>query len=215
MPCRNCRAQWSRFIKLRVLLIKTSSLGDVIHALPALTDAARAIPGIKFDWVVEEGFAEIPMLEAKRAGVKSIFDCTPNFLGRDVALLQMLSKQSGITIVTNTGYYGAVGNKYLPAWAHSESDEQLAARWIKEFQEHGIDNTSVKPGFVKISVDATNGGLTEIHKKLVRAAALTHLKTGLTICSHTGPASAALEEIDILKSNGVQYKCLCLGSCTS
>jgi heptosyltransferase-1 len=45
---------------LRVLLIKTSSLGDVIHALPALTDAARAIPGIQFDWVVEEGFAEIP-----------------------------------------------------------------------------------------------------------------------------------------------------------
>jgi heptosyltransferase-1 len=45
---------------LRVLLIKTSSLGDVIHTLPALTDAARAIPGIQFDWVVEEGFAEIP-----------------------------------------------------------------------------------------------------------------------------------------------------------
>jgi heptosyltransferase I len=31
---------------VRVLLVKTSSLGDVIHALPALTDAARAIPGI-------------------------------------------------------------------------------------------------------------------------------------------------------------------------
>lgn len=45
---------------MRVLLIKTSSLGDVIHALPALTDAARAIPGIRFDWVVEEGFREIP-----------------------------------------------------------------------------------------------------------------------------------------------------------
>ena len=45
---------------MRVLLIKTSSLGDVIHTLPALTDAARAIPGIRFDWVVEEGFAEIP-----------------------------------------------------------------------------------------------------------------------------------------------------------
>jgi heptosyltransferase-1 len=41
-------------------LIKTSSLGDVIHTLPALTDAARALPGIQFDWVVEEGFAEIP-----------------------------------------------------------------------------------------------------------------------------------------------------------
>src|SRR5574344_866725 len=45
---------------MRVLLIKTSSLGDVIHTLPALTDAQRAIPGIQFDWVVEEGFAEIP-----------------------------------------------------------------------------------------------------------------------------------------------------------
>ncbi|HTO18496.1 MAG TPA: lipopolysaccharide heptosyltransferase RfaC [Pseudomonas sp.] len=45
---------------MKVLLIKTSSMGDVIHTLPALTDAARAIPGIRFDWVVEEGFAEIP-----------------------------------------------------------------------------------------------------------------------------------------------------------
>jgi len=45
---------------VRVLIIKTSSLGDVIHTLPAITDAAHAIPGIRFDWVVEEGFAEIP-----------------------------------------------------------------------------------------------------------------------------------------------------------
>jgi heptosyltransferase-1 len=45
---------------MRVLLIKTSSMGDVIHVLPALTDAANAIPGIQFDWMVEESFAEIP-----------------------------------------------------------------------------------------------------------------------------------------------------------
>ena len=45
---------------MRVLIVKMSSLGDVIHTLPALTDAAEAIPGIKFDWVVEEAFAEIP-----------------------------------------------------------------------------------------------------------------------------------------------------------
>ena len=45
---------------MRILLIKTSSLGDVIHTLPAVTDAARALPGIRFDWVVEEAFAEIP-----------------------------------------------------------------------------------------------------------------------------------------------------------
>ena len=45
---------------MKVLIVKTSSLGDVIHTLPALTDAATAIPGIRFDWVVEENFAEIP-----------------------------------------------------------------------------------------------------------------------------------------------------------
>ncbi len=45
---------------MRVLIVKTTSMGDVIHTLPALTDAAAAIPGIRFDWVVEEGFAEIP-----------------------------------------------------------------------------------------------------------------------------------------------------------
>ncbi len=44
----------------RILVVKTSSLGDVIHTLPALTDAARVYPAIQFDWVVEQGFAEIP-----------------------------------------------------------------------------------------------------------------------------------------------------------
>ncbi len=45
---------------MRVLLIKTTSMGDVIHTLPALTDALAALPDVRFDWVVEEGFAEIP-----------------------------------------------------------------------------------------------------------------------------------------------------------
>ena len=46
----------------RVLLIKTSSMGDVIHCLPAATDMQRHIPGLQLDWVVEEGFADIPRL---------------------------------------------------------------------------------------------------------------------------------------------------------
>ena len=45
---------------MRVLVVKMSSLGDVIHTLPAITDAARALPHCRFDWVVEEAFAEIP-----------------------------------------------------------------------------------------------------------------------------------------------------------
>ncbi|PVZ83738.1 lipopolysaccharide heptosyltransferase 1 [Serratia sp. S1B] len=45
---------------MQVLIVKTSSMGDVLHTLPALTDAMQAIPGIRFDWVVEEGFSQIP-----------------------------------------------------------------------------------------------------------------------------------------------------------
>lgn len=45
---------------MRVLIVKTSSMGDVLHTLPALTDAMRIIPTLRFDWVVEEGFAQIP-----------------------------------------------------------------------------------------------------------------------------------------------------------
>lgn len=44
----------------RVLIIKLTSMGDLMHALPALTDASQAIPGIRFDWVVDEAFAEVP-----------------------------------------------------------------------------------------------------------------------------------------------------------
>ncbi len=46
---------------MKVLIVKTSSMGDVLHTLPALTDAMRAIPTIRFDWVVEENFAQIPL----------------------------------------------------------------------------------------------------------------------------------------------------------
>lgn len=45
---------------MKVLIIKTSSMGDIIHTLPAVTDACKNKNGIFFDWVVEENFVEIP-----------------------------------------------------------------------------------------------------------------------------------------------------------
>jgi heptosyltransferase-1 len=44
---------------LKILFVKTSSLGDVVHHCPAVSDAARAIPGAVIDWVVEEPFAAV------------------------------------------------------------------------------------------------------------------------------------------------------------
>lgn len=45
---------------MKVLIVKTSSMGDIIHTLPAVTDAYKALPNIEFDWLVEERFAAIP-----------------------------------------------------------------------------------------------------------------------------------------------------------
>ena len=140
------------------------------------------------------------LLQLKATGCKTLVECTPEYLGRDVLLLQQLSTRSGLNIITNTGYYGGSVNKFLPAHAFTETEHQLADRWIKEYQE-GIAGTNIRPGFIKISVnDAT---LSEISKKLVKAAAHCHLQTGLTIASHTGPAIPAFEEIEILNKFGV------------
>src|SRR5919109_1577393 len=43
----------------RILFVKTSSLGDVVHNCPAVSDAARALPGAEIDWIVEEPFAGV------------------------------------------------------------------------------------------------------------------------------------------------------------
>ncbi len=44
---------------VKILLIKTSSLGDVIHTLPALTDAKKMYPEIQIEWLLEPAFSEI------------------------------------------------------------------------------------------------------------------------------------------------------------
>jgi heptosyltransferase-1 len=54
---------------MKVLLVKTSSIGDVIHTFPAVTDAAVAIPDISIDWVVEEALAPVPTWHPAVGGV--------------------------------------------------------------------------------------------------------------------------------------------------
>ncbi|WP_439474298.1 phosphotriesterase family protein [Algoriphagus formosus] len=141
------------------------------------------------------------LLEIKQYGVQSILDCTPSYLAKDPLLLKSLSEKSGIQILTNTGFYGAVGGKYLPDFVQTESAEQLADRWIAEF-ENGIEGTGIKPGFIKISVNEADT-LSLIDQKLVKAAGITHQKTGLTIASHTGTWRTAVQEVRILQEIGV------------
>jgi phosphotriesterase-related protein len=137
--------------------------------------------------------------EVKALGCRRLLECTPNFIGRDAALLRRLSDDIGIEIWTNTGIYGAANHKYVPSFAREETAEQLARRWIEEARR-GIDG--VKPRFIKTGVN--RGPLHELDRKLVQAAALCSRETGFPIASHTGDGKAAVEELEIIASARVQ-----------
>lgn len=146
------------------------------------------------------------LMEAKEAGVGTIVECTPAFLGRDPMLLKRLSQQSGINILTNTGFYGAFDNKALPQEAFTMTADEMAGIWIAEWN-NGIEESGVRPGFIKIAVPG-DSVLSSVHENLVRAAARTHLETGLTINAHTGPDAAARAEVRILEEEGVDPSAL-------
>ncbi len=136
----------------------------------------------------------------KERGGEALVDCSPAYLARDAALLKTLSERSGLHILTNTGYYGAANDQFVPRHAFEESAEALARRWTREWEE-GIDGTGIRPGFIKTAVDGAP--LSEIDRKLVRAAAMTHRVTGLTIASHTTSSGAIREEREILREEKV------------
>jgi len=138
--------------------------------------------------------------ELKQYKVKTFVDGTPEFMGRDPQLLAELSRKTGINILTNTGWYATDDEKHLPKEFKDMSPEEIAAVWIDE-AKNGIGNTGIKPGFIKIGLNKIQ--LSETDKKLIAAACLTHLETGLTIMSFTGPAQAAMDQLTILKKYGI------------
>jgi predicted metal-dependent phosphotriesterase family hydrolase len=158
-------------------------------------------------WTVDEVVKTMtPYLrQARERGVRSFVDCTPAYIGRDVRILRRLAELTGLHILTNTGYYGAAGDKYLPKSAFTSSADQLADIWVGEW-ERGIEGTGVKPGFLKIGVDPAASDppkLSAVDEKIVRAAARASKRSGLTVGCHTGQGAAALEEIRIFEEERV------------
>jgi phosphotriesterase-related protein len=133
-------------------------------------------------------------------GCRTFIDATAVGLGRDPRLLRRLSQQSGLNILAATGNYAAFDYKFLPRYAHESSPEILARRWTDEWTD-GIDGTEVRPGFIKLGFNG--GALSDVEKTLIRAGAIAHRQTGLTIGAHTGPAVAAFEQLAILATMGV------------
>lgn len=182
--------------------VNVSQLGLTLSHEHILVDFIGADKVNKKRYDRDEVFkTALPFLnDVKKNGCNTFIDCTPPYIGRDVQLLKNLSDETGLNIITPTGYYGAAQEKYVPKHAYTETAEQLSARWIKEWKE-GIEGTGIKPGFIKTGVD--RAPLSDVLRKLIDAAALTHLATGLSIGVHTGDGTAAEEQLEILASRKV------------
>lgn len=183
--------------------VSPGELGAVVpheHVLHSFGEPATTEPQYDMDHVAK---IAIPALKGLlEHGCNTVVECTTEYFGRSVENLKFLSEQSGIHIITNTGYYGAADDRYVPKHAYDESAEQLAARWVAEW-ESGISGTEIRPGFIKIGVDSP-GPLSDIDAKLVRAGAIAHLGTGLVMEIHS-PADGSLgaAELEILSEEGV------------
>ena len=147
--------------------------------------AFGAEPARQPDYPIDEVLGTVLpyLIKVKKLGCQTLFDCTTAYFGRDPGLLRRISLKSGMQIVTNTGYYAAAQDRYVPSQAWDQEAEEIAAGWVQEWTD-GINGTGVRPGFIKTAVD--DGPLSEIDRKLVRAAILAHKQTGLTIQTHTG-----------------------------
>ncbi|OCG73046.1 lipopolysaccharide heptosyltransferase 1 [Gilliamella sp. Nev6-6] len=120
---------------MRALVVKTSSMGDVLHTLPALTDAANSLSNITFDWVVEENFTQIPSwhFAVDRVIPVAIRRWRKNWFAKNVRqerhkFIQTLSQQEYDCIIDAQGL---IKSAFLIT---------RKARGIK----HGLDRKSIK-----------------------------------------------------------------------
>ncbi len=180
--------------------INAEEMGTVLPHEHILCDFIGAKETGKHRYRVEEVVdVMLPYLqEIMKQGITGFVDCTPMYIGRDAGLLRTLSETTGLHIVTNTGQYK---EPFLPRQTFEIDAEALAAQWIEEW-ETGIENTGIKPGFIKTAVNP--GPLIPVQRKVTRAAALASKATGLTVATHTGVAVAAAEILEIFEHAGVE-----------
>jgi len=183
--------------------IEPSALGLTLaheHVLVDFVGADAAVPGRYDQEAVYQRI--LPLFQSLREkGCQTLAECTPMYLGRDPKLLQRLSKASGLNIITNTGWYGASKEKFLPSKITQLTADQIARGWITEFR-NGIEGTGIRPGFIKIALDDVP--FADNIQKVLQAAVITYKQTGLPIGVHTSNGGAPAEaQIAFLRKHNV------------
>jgi phosphotriesterase-related protein len=141
----------------------------------------------------------------RQHGLKTVVDVTPPEVGRDVDILQEVSRRLDINVVAATGYYHQSGG--FPLYWDRTEPEKYEERMNREVTE-GVGPNGVKCGVLKISMNGT--GLSDGEKKAFRAAARVSKALGVSICIHTSgwllPTTDAkpgpIIALDVLLSEG-------------
>ena len=145
------------------------------------------------------------LIEAKNKGCQTIVEATPLGLGRDLDVLVECSKKSGLNIVTCTGAWDGSDVKGLsvPKAIKEMTIDEIAKVWTKEFEE-GVDDTGIKPGYIKLAL-GDEGEIFPLQEKLLRAAARTSKKTGMRIQCHIYTSSSVPSAIKIIEDEKLPY----------
>jgi phosphotriesterase-related protein len=163
------------------------------------THATAELTARDADLLLDDPDCIAPDLAAFRAaGGATIVELTTIDYGREPAMLQHISEQSGIQIIAATGFNKGV---YCRPFTEGVEPAKLAERMIAELQD-GIQETGVRPGVIK-----TASSLDRIEpweERAFRAAARAHLATGRPVITHTEHGTMAEEQVALLRSEGMQ-----------
>jgi phosphotriesterase-related protein len=141
---------------------------------------------------------------AKDAGIDTIVDVTPPDVGRDIRLLEDVSRKSGMQIVACTGHW-----LYPSLSWESRTAEELTDFFTLEI-ERGIEGTDIKPGVIKVATD--KDGVTPFLENVLRAAARTSKATGIPITTHTHALGRGGEkQAEIFENEGLNPVSVCVG----
>lgn len=173
------------------------------HITLGAAGTAAAYPGFQDRQAITDA-ASATLAEAYAGGVRTIIDVTTFDLGRDVAMMQEVSRRSGVHAIPCTGNHLAVPRIFWGAPV-----DKVAALFIKEIEE-GIEDTGVKAGIIKVASD--RGGVTENEEVVLRAAARACNATGVRISTHTwSPDRVGDQQVRILKEEGVDLNRVYIG----
>ena len=136
------------------------------------------------------------ILRFKRAGGQTMVDATMPGIGRDPEALARISRETGLNVIMGTGYY--VSSTH-PEKLSSMTEEEIAEEMVRELTV-GVDG--VKAGVIgEIGISEL---FNDAERRVLRAAAIAHKKTGAGVLVHINPwTTNGLESCDILLSAGV------------